>query len=91
MALKGALQIKTEPISAVRGGNRRPFQRNGRGAEGGTIQVDRIEKVLIAIRVVLHRITLRSGRREMPRVFLVKKPYTTIARAEATEQQGEDV
>ena len=35
MALAGALQIKTEPISAVRGGYRRPFKRNGRGAEKG--------------------------------------------------------
>ena len=31
----GALQIKTEPVSAIRGGYRRPFQRGGRGAGSG--------------------------------------------------------
>ena len=33
----GSLQIKAEPISAIRGGYRRPFQRGGRGfGRGGT-------------------------------------------------------
>ena len=36
MTPAGAFQIKTEPINAIRGGYRRPFQRNGRGFDRAT-------------------------------------------------------
>ena len=54
---------------------------------GATIEVKQIGSVSIAIRVVLHRTTLRKVRREVPSVFHVGKPASTNAHADDAEQQ----
>ena len=66
-----ALQIKTEPISAIRGGYRRLFQRDGSGAGRTNNRGGADRKCFNCDQSGFTPDPLQSVRREMPRVFFV--------------------